>query len=252
VQQQIAMIERMTSRNCDGLILTPDQPIALMVPVQRALAAGVPTVVLGSSLSIPPQPKLTYILNDDELTGSMGAMRIGRILNGKGSVAVVGIDPQSLSSLAILRSFELVLEKRFPAISITDRQVGASNDIDSELVINQLLRSQPDIDAIFSLDSIGTMGAHLALKDFSLTNRIKLVGVEQSVELANLIRGHQLDSLIAENTYQMGYEAVELLDGKLAGHPRLIKLPPVLITAENVDAPETKKLITDGWWAVHP
>src|SRR5579875_3499176 len=42
VQQQISMVDRVVQRKCRGLILAPDQPLALMVPVQRAIAAGIP------------------------------------------------------------------------------------------------------------------------------------------------------------------------------------------------------------------
>ena len=67
------------------------------------------------------------------------------------------------------------------------------------------------VDAIFALDSTATLGAYLALKARGLTNRVKVVGVQQSSELANAIRLHQIDSIIAQDTYQMGYRAVESL-----------------------------------------
>lgn len=247
VQLQIGMVDRAIAQHCRGLILAPDEPRALMVPVERALAAGVPTVVVGAALPIKTEGNLYSIVNDNENIGRMAALRIGKILNGRGQVAVVGIDPESLSSLAVLRSFASTIEERFPSVAIVERRRGANNDLDSELTLNQVLLSHPDVDAIFSLDSLGTIGAYLALKSRSLTGRVKVIGVEQSAELANAVRLHQIDALIAEDTYQMGYRAIELLTQPGRQSPHVIKLSPMLITAENVDAAETKPFITNDW-----
>ena len=248
IQRQIDMVDRAVAQRCRGLILTPDEPRALMLPVQRALAAGVPTVVLGSALSLPPQRNLSYIVNDDEMIGQMAAMRIGEVLHGKGKVAVVGIHAQSLSSLAVLSSFVSLIEQRFPNISIVDRRGATSNDLDAELVVHQVLLSH-QVDAIFALDSIGTLGAYLALKTRSLTNEIKVIGVQQSAALAAAIRLRQIDSIIAENTYQMGYQAVESLAAGQAKQPGMVKLAPMLITADNVDSVAARPFVTNKWGA---
>jgi ribose transport system substrate-binding protein len=249
VQLQIEMVDRAIKARSKGLILAPDDPRAMMVPVERALQTGVPTVIVGSALSLPPQHNLSYVVNDDEMVGRMAALRIGEVLQGKGEVAVVGIDPQSLSSLAILRSFVSVLEERFPNIAIVERHAGASSNVDAELIVLQAILSHPKINAIFSLDSLGTVGAYLALKSRGLTDRVKVVGVQQSAELANAIRLHQIDALIAEDTYQMGYRAVELLTQNQSQAPRVIKLSPLLITAANIDAAETRTFIANDWSA---
>lgn len=249
VQLQITMVDRAIDERCRGLILAPDEPRALMVPVQRALAAGVPTVVVGSSLPLPLQKNLSYIVNDDEMVGRMAALRIGEVLHGKGRVAVVGIDPQSLNSLAVLKSFVSMVGERFPQIELVDRRAAANSDLDSELIVNQVLLAHRDVSVILSLNAQETVGAYLAVKGRSLTGQVKVVGVQQSAELANAIRLHQIDSLIAEDTYRMGYRAVELLTRATNQSPQMIKLSPILITAANVDSPETRSFTTNDWRA---
>src|SRR5215469_11487283 len=129
-----------------------------------------------------------------------------------------------------------VIEQRFPKISVVDRRAATSSDLDSELVVNQILLSHPHVGAIFALDSRGTIGAYYALNARSLTNRIKIVGVQQTEELANAIRLHQIDAIIAEDGYQMGYQAVEAFAHGEAKSRGVLKLAPMLITADNVDS----------------
>lgn len=247
VQMQIGMVDEAVAEHCRGLILAPDAPRAMMVPVERAMAAGLPTVIVGSALDLPAQKNLSYIVNDDDEIGLLAAQRIGEVLHGTGQIAIVGIDPQSLSSLATLRSFLAVLQDRFPGISVVDRRAGASNDVESELIVDQLLVSYPQVNAIFSLDQLGTVGSYLAVKSRSLTGKIKVIGVEQTDELVNAVRLRQVDAIIAENTYQMGYQAVQLLTHSTSTPPQIIKMAPLLITAANVDTPAAKHFIANRW-----
>ena len=247
LQMQIEMVDQAVSGRCRGLILAPDEPRAMMVPVERALAAGVPTVVVGAGLSLPPQKNLAYIVNDDAMIGSMAAARVGEVLHGKGEVVIIGIDPQSLASLEVLRSFISSIQTHYPDIAVVDRRPNTTNDLESELIVSQALMSHPGTNAIFSLDEIGTYGAFLALKSRSLTGKVQVIGVRQSDELINALRMHEIDALIAENTYQMGFQAVQLLVHGLPQATQTVKLPPLLITAANVDAPATKLYVTNRW-----
>lgn len=248
-QQQAALIDRVIDEDYQGLIIAPDQPLVLMTPVQRAVSKGVRTVVIASQLPIPPQPNLAYIVNDDEAGGRLAATRIGQVLGGKGRVAVLGIDPESLSDLTILHSFEKTFEEDFPGIVIEDRRPGTHNGVEAQQIADEVLTAHHDLDAILTLSTVATYGAIAALQARGLTGKVKLVGMEQSVEMGNQVRAHVVDALIAEDTYQMGYRALTLLaqhrNGPLPAQE--IKLEPTLLTSENIDSPLAQRLINQDW-----
>ena len=106
ISGQIALVEQAVRNNAEGLVLAPDQELALMTPVRRAMEHGVYTVIVGSPMTIPAGDHLSYILNDDEEGGRMAAMRVGSMLHGRGSVAIVGINPDIAGVLIRARSFE--------------------------------------------------------------------------------------------------------------------------------------------------
>jgi len=249
IQQQASLIDRVIDEHYQGLIVAPDQPLALMAPVQRAVSRGVHTVVIASPLPIPPRENLAYFVNDDEATGRMAALRVGSILKGKGRVAVLGINPESLSDLTILHAFETDLEKQFPQIVISDRRTGTHNDVEAQQIADEVLRAHPDLNAIFTLSAVASYGAIAALQSRDLTGKIKLIGFEQSVELGNQVRAQCMDSLIAEDTYQMGYRALTLLAEHRHGvlPAQEVKLTPTLLTRENIDSPQAKRLINQDW-----
>jgi ribose transport system substrate-binding protein len=247
IQQQGALVERITDEGYPALILSPDQTLALMMPVQRALAHGVRIVVVASPLSLPPSKNLSYIVNDDVASGRIAAMRVGQILHGKGRVAVLGVTAESLSSLAILHSFETSLETSFPGVEIAERRFGTHNGTEAQRIADEVLSTDRKLDVIFTLSSASSDGAFAALQSRGLTARVKLVGFEQSAELANLVRLGVMDSLVAENTYEMGYRAMELLAHPPQEVPQEIKLEPTLLTIDNVDSIQARTLINMDW-----
>lgn len=248
IQEQAALVDRIIDQHYQGLILAPDQPLALIAPVERAAAKGIHTVIIASPLLMPPRPNIAYIVNDDEAIGRIAAARIAGILNGHGRVAVLGINPQSLSDLNILHSFESTLEDHSPGIAIIDRRTGTHNLTEAQQIAEDVLALHHDLDAVFTLSAIASYGTINALQSDG-NEKTKIVGFEQSVELANDMREGIVDSLIAEDTYQMGYQAMKLLAAHRQGvlPPENIKLQPVLLTRENIDSPHARNLVNMDW-----
>src|ERR1700733_9509958 len=116
VQRQIDIMQHAISSGARGLVLAPDQGLALMVPVRNIVARGIPTVIISSRLPVQPGGKLSYILNDEETTGRLAAQRIGQILSGKGTVAVLGVDPDVSGILERTHAFEASLASLYPGV----------------------------------------------------------------------------------------------------------------------------------------
>ncbi len=249
IEGQIQLVERIIDQRYGGLVLAPDQPLALMTAVRRAIARGIPTVIVGAPLTIPPGANLSYIINDDAAAGRMAAARVAQVLGGSGKVAVIGIDPNSPSALDILHTFESALERDAPGIAITERRAGAYRSTESGQMTDEVLAADPDLGAIFSLSAAGTSGAHRTLLARGRVDTVRLIGFQQTPHLMAWVRSGQVDSLIAENTYQMGYQAVQHLAAHADGAPMGIQtlVEPTLLTAQNVDSPSVQQLINMNW-----
>ncbi|HLH33185.1 MAG TPA: substrate-binding domain-containing protein [Alloacidobacterium sp.] len=243
VQGQIALVQRIIDKHYDGLILSPDQTLALMTPVRRAVSKGIPTVILGSALPLDPGGKLSYILSDDEEAGRMAAARIGTILHGKGTVAILGIDPDIAGVLDRTRSFEAQLAIQYPDIQIIEKRMGSFNVPYEQQTTEEMLARNPNVNAILAVTSDATRGAYSALTEMHKAGTVKLVGCDQDL-LLPLTTG-EMDSVIAEDTYQMGYKAVELLAEEREGKavPPVIKIEPKLVIKDNLNSPEIRRML---------
>jgi ribose transport system substrate-binding protein len=240
-------MQRAVAAGASGLVLAPDQALALMVPVRDVIARGVPTVVISSPLSIPPGGKLSYILNDEQATGRMAADRIGEILSGKGTVALLGVDPDVGGILERTQSFESSLGSMHPGIRIVEERAAGFNIAEAQDIAEDVLARNPNLDVFLALNSATTRGAYLALQHRGLLKRVKLVACEQ--ELVPPLLTGEIDSIVVENTYEMGRLAVERIAKQMRGEsgPPLVKLSPTLVTRENLNSPQVARMLSMDW-----
>ena len=59
----------------------------------------------------------------------------------------------------------------------------------------------------------------------------------------------EIDSIVVENTYEMGRLAVERVAMQMRGEsgPPLVKLSPTLVTRENLNAPQVVRMLSMDW-----
>ena len=247
VERQIEIMHRAIADGAKGLVLAPDQSLALMVPVRDVVARGIPTVVVSSPLPIPPGGGLSYILNDEEATGRLAAERIGQILNGKGTVAVLGVDPDVSGIVSRTRAFQSSLAAIAPGVRIIEEHAGGFNIAEAQDTADDVLARNPKLDVFLALNSAATRGVYLSLRRRGLLGKVKLVACEQ--ELIPPLEAGEIDSILVETTYEMGWLAIETIAAQLRGErvPPLVKLSPKLVTRQNLQDADVQRLLTMDW-----
>ena len=245
IEGQIALVQRVSLENYQGIILAPDQSRALMTPVRRAMLRGLPVVVIGSPLPMPPGDRLSYVLNDEEAGSRMAGERLASLLHCQGSVAILGIDRDIAGIVTRARSVEQFLATTCPAVRVVKKD-GSFKFPHEQQVAEETLRANPDLDAVVGLTSTSTAGALSALRNIHTTRPIHVIGFDpDSLGFEN----PRLDSEVVEDTRRMGAEAVRLIVGKIHGvsGPPVTQIEPVLVTRENVNSEEIRQLTSMEW-----
>ena len=175
------------------------------------------------------------------------------LLAGKGQVAVLGLDPSRPTSILRARAIEVELAKSFPKISVVEKRSGSSNTGEVQQIAQEILTEKPSLDAIITLDVTATEGTWAALAALRISKRVKLIGCEQELDLMAGIRHGDIDSVIAENTYEMGFRAIQAIAAQKRGEPvpDKIELKPVLVTKVNIDRDEVQRMLSVNWRMPH-
>jgi ribose transport system substrate-binding protein len=239
---QISLIDRVARSEYQGLVLAPNHPLGVLSPLRRAIAAGLPVVIVSAQLDLPANGRLGYVVNDDEKMGELAAAEVARLLRGRGAIALIGMGRYAPGVTQRARGAERLLARNFPGIRVVNRGAGAYNLTLSEDLANAALDSHPGLNAVISFTAISTRGVHSVLKSRSLLQTVRLVGCEQDSDLIGYVGTGEIAAVVAENTYRMGYEAVGLIAASRSGKPIPARsvVPPLLITKENFNSSEAK------------
>lgn len=239
VAGQISLIDRVVRSKYQGLILAPNHPFAVLTPLRRALAAGLPVVVVSAPLDLPAGDKFSYIVNDEEKMGELAAAEISRLIDGQGTVALVGLTRSAPGVANRARGAERWLTHCCPAIRLVNRGGSAYNATLTEEYTNETMDLHPELKAILSLTAAATRGVYTALKSRAPQPRVQIVGCEQDADLLNYLDAGEIAALVAEDAYRMGHEAVERIAEARAGKPMPAKtvVPPLLLTKDNLNSP---------------
>jgi ribose transport system substrate-binding protein len=251
VEQQVVLADRAITSGNFGLILSPSNPFALNTAVQKSLAAGMSVVIVGNPLSLKPEKRLSFVLNDETQAGTLAANRIYTSLHGHGEILIIGMDPLSPGSSDRSAAFEVALEREAPAIQVVDRLKGFLSFGQAELATEKAIRANPHLSAILALNATATRGAIAAVGTTHSSDHILIVGCDYNFDLLFLLRKKVLDALVVQNMHEMGRIAVDsiMAEDRGASVPPYTFVKPVLITRDNIDDEAIQRMLYMDWRA---
>ena len=238
---QLQIIDAMINQHVDAIAVAPIDKNAMASAVDRATKQGTPVIIFDSP--VDTQTFTAQVATDNYKAGAVAGERMAKVLNGKGKIVIIAVSVGSASTIAREKGFEDAVHKFAPSIQIMDKRYGNADFAQSLAVAENMLTAYPDLSGMFASNESGTVGASQALK--SRKSFVKLVGFDSSPGMIEDLKGGTIDSLVVQDPFRMGYDAVKAAVQKLAGGtPEKIQdLPPHLITRENLADPEIQKLL---------
>ena len=235
---QLQIVEAMINRHVDAIALAPIDKKAMVSVVDRAAAQNIPMVIFDSP--VDTDKFVSQVATNNYEAGRMAGQRMGKILNGKGTVFVVAVQPGAASTEAREKGFQETIEKDFPGIHIIDKRFGMADFAQSMTVSENMLAAHPDVDGIFASNESSAMGAARALR--TRQGHIKLVGFDWSPTLLEDLNSGLIDSLVVQDPFKMGYESIIAAVRKLKGEPvtKINDLAPRLIEKTNLNDPDVQ------------
>ena len=240
---QINIVEDFVNRGVDAIALAPNHGKAL-APGGREGDAAVDT---GHDLRQRHRDgQVRLVCLDGQLSrGGARANRLAEKLKGKGKVALLGVVAGSVSTNEREKGFQETLKSKYPDLKLVAFQYGMGDQARSLAVAEDILNAHPDLDGIFASNESSTVGAVQAVKGLKRTGRVVVVGFDSSRTLIEDLQAGVLDSLVHQDPFEIGYEAVRTLNDKLRGKTpeRRIATKVYLVTRENLNTPEIQRLV---------
>jgi ribose transport system substrate-binding protein len=241
IAAQVDLVRNVIKRQPAGILLAALDSKALIPPVEEAMAAGIPVVMVDSG--IDSDAPVASIITDQYAGGWMAGEEMARLLGETGLVADHGIQAGSVSA-GRSKGFQEAIAQ-YPNMKALETKWTDADSTKSMNITTDELTANPDLAGVFNACAASTGDAE-AVKAKGLAGKVKIVAFDPSPEVLPLFDEGTIQAIIAQDPYQMGYQGVgavaDFLDGKTIENPK-IELKPVLITPENIDTPEVQALL---------
>ena len=241
IAAQVDLVRNVTKKKPAGILLAALDSEALIPPVEEAMAAGVPVVMVDSGIN--SDVPVASIITDQYAGGFMAGEEMARLLGEEGLVADHGIQAGSVSAGRSKGFQEAIAE--YANMEALETQWTDADSTKSMNITSDEITAHPELAGVFNACAASTGDAE-AVKAKGLEGQVKIVAFDPSPEVLPLFDEGTIQAIIAQDPYQMGYEGVAALDAFINGETienKNVELAPVLITPENVDSPEVQALL---------
>ena len=113
-----------------------------------------------------------------------------------------------------------VMQGEFPGISLlsSDQHAGATRDTAKSVAENLLNRFGPTVNGVFASNESAASGMLLALRDAGLAGgKVKFVGFDSATTLIEGLKAGDIQGLIVQDPFRMGYLGVKTTVAVLHG-----------------------------------
>ena len=222
VEKQMQIVENLIERKVDVLLLVPSGSREIVPAIGKANAANIPVVTVdtradAAALSAANARIATFIGSDNVEGGRIAGEFIAQKLGGKGKLAVLEGIPGHETGDSRLKGFREAIAKH-PGLTIVASQTANWERDQAFNVMQDILQSHPDIQAIFACNDVMALGAIEAIAAAGKTKSIAVVGFDAQDDARTAIREGRMAATIAQNPREMGrlalISASKLLKGE--------------------------------------
>ena len=240
-EKQRASVEDAVTRGVNAIVLAPNDAKALAPLIEKIREKNnKPVVIIDSRLQ---SDKIdSFVATDNYAGGADAAKRLGKSLNGKGRVILTRFIQNSASTDEREKGFRETLAKEFPEITIVAEQYTTGTVEDARQKTEDMLTKNTDIDGVFAVNQPTSVGAHMALQNKGLAGKVKFVGFDSQKILLDGIEKGEVEALIVQDPYQIGYTGVKtvlkILDGEEVKD--YIQIPSMIVDKDNLEEQKQK------------
>ncbi len=194
--------------NVDGIITFPTHPKNLGNWMRRASRAEIPVVCV--TADAPETRRLAVVSIDTALSGSLAADMLGRLLRGKGSVAITIGTRQITEHAEKHRVFQQTLRTYYPEIKFAAVVEDDSNEAVAYEKSKALFLQHPELNGIY-VATEASIAVVQAARDVGILSRLSIIATDLFPALAKEIRRESVLATLYQRPKQQGRMAFRVL-----------------------------------------
>ena len=256
VAQEVSIMENAIQTKPTGIVIAATNAQALAQPIAAATEAGIPVIVIDSDANTDKY--VTFLATNNVTGGEKAADELASCVKARtgkeeGDVAYMTAlaGAQSLND----RDKGFVEEmKKYPGLKIVDHRTGNNDPGKALSDAEDILTRHANLTGLFADNEIEGDGAGRAIQEKNLGSKLCAVAFDTSDQEIHFVRDGNLDGLIVQNPFMMGYAgvwyALEAANGVVL--PHRMDSGVHVVTKKNIDSPAMAGLLNPKKYQLTP
>ena len=211
--------------------------------INEAIRRGVEVIVIDSDVN---SEKVQYrISTDNYKAGEMVGQALLDGTKGELRVGIVNFAAITDNGQKREQGFRDCVEGN-PNVKIISSINVNSTIEDAKTGTKMMLKAHPEINAIVTFNEWTSLGVGYAVQDLELAKSTKVIAFDNNVISVGMLETGEVDALIVQNPYAMGYLGIEYAAKLLGGEKpaeKNLDTTTTVITRENMFEPESQKVL---------
>ncbi len=244
--QQIQVVNDFIGK-VDAIALAPLDSKGLRGPVKQANDAKTPVIIFDSG--IEDSDIVSFVATDNHAAGMKAGEAMVKKLGGKGKVIVMRYLEGSASTTEREEGF-IMAAKMGGLEVVSDEQFAGATSEEARQTAGRLIQrfssgGKPTVQGIFAPNESSAFGMLLALQESGTAGKVVFYGFDSSAKLLEGLRKGDIEGLILQDPFNMGYLTVKTIVAHLKGETvdPMTDTGSTLVTKENIDSEPVKKLL---------
>ncbi|HEX8405285.1 MAG TPA: rhamnose ABC transporter substrate-binding protein [Duganella sp.] len=202
---QIEIINSLISQKVDAIVISANDPNALVPIAKKAMARGIKVISFDSGLA--PEGRLMQLNpSNADLIGSKQIQMASDAIGGKGEIAILSASAQATNQNIWIGVMKKALEKpEFSNMKLVATVYGDDQSDKSYREAIGLLRSNPNLKAIIAPTTVGINAASKAVVDENLVGKVYVTGLGLPSEMAGHVKSGAVREFAIWNPIDLGY-----------------------------------------------
>ena len=197
-------VDDLIQQGVDILLINPVDSSAITPAVEAANSAGIPVVTIDRSSE--GGQVLTLVASDNVEGGKMAAQYIEEISGENAKVAELEGIPGASATNERGKGFNEYAKDK---LDIVDKQTANFDRAKGLTVMENMLQSKPEIQAVFAQNDEMALGAIEAIQAAGKTGNIQVVGFDGTDDGLDAIEAGTLSATVAQQPEEMGKLAMQ-------------------------------------------
>ncbi len=206
-EEQLELLDMAIKSKVDGIIVQAlNEDFTPMI--NKAVDAGIPVITIDTDS--PTSLRSAYIGTDNYAAGQLAGEALVKDTDGEATVGIITGSFDNVHHQLRIEGFKNIVDQ-IEGIRIVGIDESNITGVEAEEKAYTMLAEHNEITAFYGTSSFDASGIVAAANSLNLQGNLYVIGFDTLDENIDLLKNGEIDVLIEQQPYEMGYRSIEIM-----------------------------------------